>query len=344
MPKMAVTLRDVAQEAGVSKTTVVHVLNNVPHFKATDATRRRVVEAAARLGYRRNAIASALTRGRIHTIGVVVPVSNIAHEEPNMSLVYVSAMLSAITGAAHQVGLRVTLIPITNNTPVSVEEVRDGRVDGLILVQVHDRQLVSVLYDTGLPCIAITAEHAPLSVRPDNYGGAILGVEHLVEGGHRRIAHRSIPGSGEAARERRAGFLDAIARFRLVHERCPIVESEEEVKELLRQPADERPTAFFAFNDLNALQVVGMARSLSLRVPEDVSVVGFDNNVLAMACEPPLTTVHNPVAALAKSAISVLQSLWKGEEPQKIPPVPTHLIVRGSTAPPVNDSLLSEGV
>lgn len=338
MPKTAVTIRDVAMAAGVSKTTAVHVLNNVPHFKATDATRRRVVEAAAQLGYRRNAIASALTRGRIHTIGVVLPLARAATDDRvSFNSLYAKEMLVTIADAACQVGLRITIIPLNNNDPVSSEEVRDGRVDGLILVQVHNPEQVRALYDSGLPCVAITAEHSPTSVRPDNRGGAVIATEHLVSLGHRRIAHRANP-QGEAARERQAGFEETIARHGLSAAECPICRNVEETIALLRQPATVRPTAVFAFNDSLALETVRTVRSLGLRVPEDVSVVGFDNHLLASVCEPPLTTIHNPLPEQAAAAISVLQALWGDEETPSMAPIPTHLVVRASSAPPALSS------
>jgi DNA-binding LacI/PurR family transcriptional regulator len=338
MPKAAVTLRDVALAAGVSKTTAVHILNNVPHFKATDATRRRVVEAATRLGYRRNAIASALTRGRIHTIGVVVPLSR-ADVAVSLNSVYAKEMLVTIAEAARQVGLRITLIPLTGSEPVASEEVSDGRVDGLVLVQVHNPEQVRSLYDSGLPCVAITAEHSPRSVRPDNRGGAALAAEYLIELGHRRIAHRCDTSRGEAARERLTGFQEAIARHRLLETDCPVSRNPDETRALLELPPAARPTAVHAFNDALALETVRVARSVGLRVPEDLSVVGFDNNILASLCEPPLTTIHNPLPELASAAITVLQALWEGEEPPPTAPIPTRLIVRASTAPPATLSL-----
>jgi DNA-binding LacI/PurR family transcriptional regulator len=341
MSRTTVTIRDVAQVAGVSKTTAVHVLNNVPHFKAKDATRQRVVEAAVQLGYRRNAVASALACGRIHTIGVVAPlVSGPWDNRSPLHSLYAKEMLVTIAEAARQVGLRISLIPLNNNDPVSSDEVSDGRVDGLILVQVHNPEQVRVLYDSGLPCVAITAEHSPRSVRPDNRGGATLATEHLIALGHRRIAHRANHIPGEAARERQAGFEDTIGRQGLSPMECPISYGCEETQALLQQSPEVRPTAVFAFNDTLALETLRIARSLGLRVPEDLSVVGFDNNVLASVCEPPLTTIHNPLPEQAAAAIALLEALWRNEEPPALTPIPTRLVVRASCGPP-DLSLLS---
>lgn len=334
MPTRAVTIRDVAEAAGVSKTTAVYVLNNTPHFNVPDATRRRVHDAASRLGYRRNAIASALSRGRIHTIGVVLPFYPESGDQAHVSTVYAKAMLVAISVAAQEVGLRITVVPITPENPVSITDVTDGRVDGLILVQVHDPASVSVLYDAGLPCVAITAEHCPRSVRPDNRGGAALAVEHLVGLGHRRIVHRRNPQDNESCLERIAGFQDAVAQFGLDPAECPVVASPAQLLACLQLEPERRPTAVFAFNDVLAVEALRMARREGLRTPEDLSVVGFDNTVLASVCEPPLTTVHNSLAELASAAIETLQSLWRGEEPPPTEPVPTWLVVRSSTAPP----------
>lgn len=332
MPKTA-TIRDVAQAAGVSKTTAVCVLNHTPHFRVPDQTRQKVQDAARRLGYRRNAVASALSRGRLHTLGIVCPLYT-RHVFPTLNSVYTRAMIVAISDAAHRVGLRSTLVPLVDGKPLSIAEISDGRVDGVILVQVHDAELVRSLYESGLPCVAITAEHCPHSIRPDNRGGARQAVEHLISLRHRRIAHRSIR-DGEAARERRTGFAEAVTEFGLEPSECPLCLSPESLLEVLQQPKEKRPTAVFAFNDAIAIEVLRTAVQIGLSVPQDLSLVGFDNDVLAIACEPQLTTIHNPMSELAEQAVRVLQALLDKEEPPEILPIPTQIVVRGSSAPPL---------
>jgi LacI family transcriptional regulator len=332
-----VTIRDVALAAGVSKTTAVCVLNNTPHFNVPEQTRQRVRDAARNLGYRRNAIASALSRGRLYTIGVVCPIYGHS-DQPSLYTTYTRSMIVAISEAAHRVGLRSTLVPLIEAKPINLAEVSDGRIDGVILFQVHDAALVKALYETGLPCVGITAEHCPRSVRPDNRGGAWQAVEYLVSLGHRRIAHCANE-NGEAARERRSGFIDAVRAMGLNPEECPVVLRGEQVTQLLAQPAEERPTAFFTFNDSLAVEVLHAANQQGIPVPCQLSIVGFDNDILAVATYPQLTTIHNPMRELAEKAVQILQTLWNNEEPLSFPPVPTRLVIRASSAPPFKEEL-----
>jgi LacI family transcriptional regulator len=201
-------------------------------------------------------------------------------------------------------------------------------------VSLRDRNFVEQIYASGTACVEMSSGFGNRLVHPDNHGGAAAAVNHLVERGHRRIAHWPGGIAGNHASEQRLrGFLDASARHGLRPEDVLIVKSADAVAERLRRPLRERPTAIFAFNDYQAFMTLDIARSLGLRVPADLSLVGFDDSILAQAARPMLTTVYNPLREQAEAAINVLQALWRGETDLPIPPaVPTRLVVRESTA------------
>lgn len=336
MPKSSITVRDVAEAAGVSKTTAVYVLNDAPHLKVPPATRERVLMAARRLGYRRNGVAAALSRGRLHTVGLVVDRFRPEDTGP-LDNVYAKDVLSAVTGVAAEAGLRMTVMAVRPDSLPPVEEVVDRRVDGLILISMQDDDFARALYATGFPCVSIGSGYAERRVPVDNRGGAAAAAEHLIGLGHRRfLCAIDLHRTGQASRDRHDGFLEAAGRHGLRLGGAVMVAPPRDAPEMLRSlPLAERPTAVFAFNDQDAWQIVRRVRALGMEVPRDLSVVGYDNNILAETCVPPLTTVVNPLRAQAEAALQVLQALWRGEQDVPQPDtIPMTLVVRESTGPP----------
>jgi LacI family transcriptional regulator len=330
-----VTIRDVAREAGVSKTTVAHVLRDSPDYRVQEGTRARVRDAAARLGYRRNALAAALSSGRLDTIGVLMPL-DIAGEVS----IYFKDMALAIAVEAAEAGLRMTLVPYRAESGriTSPREVADQRVDGVLTVSVHDPAFIESLYSANIPVVEIGGAVGGRSVRCDNAGGAALAVEYLTAMGHRRIAHSRGTLGNATAEQRVAGFRDACQAHGLSEGETPVL-LREELAEALALPPGQRPTAVFMFNDNQAAQVYDRCAARGLSVPDDVSVVGFDDSIIATTLRPRLTTIHNPLRAQAAEAIRLLRSCWipgeavSGSDRIAVA-VPTRLIRRDSTAPP----------
>jgi LacI family transcriptional regulator len=330
----AVTIKQVAEAAGVSKTTAVCVLNDTPNFNVPETTRLRVREAAGRLGYRRNALAAALKRGYTQTVGVVLPLP-LSDDTPHHEQVYGKDVLVAAAAAAAKVDLRLTMIALDPEQPVSVQEVTDQRVDGLILVSIRDDEFARSAYATAFPCVSVGSGYAERPILLDNYQGGVLASEHLIRLGHRRIVHWAGSGTGQAPVMRRKGFEDSARAAGLSAEQTQVVGSVESLRALLSLPGGTRPTAVFAFNDWYAFQVLAVARELGLSVPRDLSVVGFDNNILSRMALPSVTTVHNPLAEQMDAAIAVLAGLWRGDaEVMLPPPILPRLVVRDSTCPP----------
>jgi LacI family transcriptional regulator len=322
------TLHDVAAEAGVSLTTAAGILRNAPGLRASVVTRQRVLDVAAQLGYRRNAVAASLKAGKTRLIGVLLPIREIA-STPHSLRAYPQDLLVAVFHAATGVGLR--MIPLS--LPAAGEDsllssVTDRQVDGLISGSIYDSSIISAIEAAGVTCVEVSGS-GPYVVTPDNEGGAAQAVEHLFSLGHRRIAHWQ-SGGGLAATQRCTGFEKAAQERGLAP---TILRTREQIKYALSLPPAERTTGIFTFNDYYATVVLDMARELGLRVPEDLSVVGFDNNIFAETSRPQLTTIHNPLEEQAEAAVAMLLSRMQGDEPEtpKVV-VPTRLVIRGSTA------------
>ncbi|WP_309707933.1 LacI family DNA-binding transcriptional regulator [Armatimonas sp.] len=321
----AVTINDVAREAGVSKTTAVFVLNNRPGFSAAEGTRIRVREAAQKLGYRRSGLARALSTGRIYTVGVVLRIDSGRPQD----WVYSKDVLAAMARACHKARLRLTLIPFSSDAMLSVDDVADQRVDGLILVSHSADAFARQIYASGFPTVSIGSGYAERLVDIDQRGGVREATEHLLALGHTKIGYvlGSNPGI-RAVEERRAGYMEAMQAAGL----APQCYTNHEAQACLTQA--ERPTAFVTYNDDFAWQLTVAARQVGLRIPDDLSVIGFDNTVLAETAVPPLTTIENPLDAQAERALKVLQCLLQGKESPTMAPLATRLIHRQSTAAP----------
>jgi LacI family transcriptional regulator len=348
-PNTTVTIRDVARLAGLSKSTVANVLKDDGSVYIAPETRRRVLEAVERTGYRRNAVAAALSVGRTDTIGVVLPMA-IYQSHYVLRRQYARDVVIALSEAAAPLGLRTTVFPWERHRPFSVAQVTDRRVDGLILVSVRERQFVEDVYATGVPVVEYETGFGPYIVAADNIGGIEAAVEHLATLGHRRIAHWFGPDGERTSEHRREGFLNGMARVGLSVAPLDIIPHDDPLEPILRRP--DRPTAIIAYSDAKAFEVVETARAVGLSIPADLSVIGFDDSIIAQVVYPRLTTVHQPLDSMAGVALRGLKALiqqqgqkdpkevsdpeedaWRADLPP-FPVLPTHLVVRDSTAPP----------
>ena len=328
--KRVVTILDVARAAGVSKSTVSRVLDErLP--RSTSATAERVRKVAAELGYVRDPLASGLRRVGTSTVGVVVP----RLTDTVMAMLYEEIAAAAISQGLFAVVATTDDRPETEN--VAVESLVRRRVDGIIRTTAR----------IDAPAEARAGQRIPhvLALRTDGIGpaslgddrlGAHLATRHLLDLGHRRIGLVGGPHYASSARDRRAGYQQALDEAGV-----PVDESliagdsfsmqagEAAGRTLLDRT--ERPTAIFAVNDNTAIGVMAAAHALGLRIPDDLSVVGYNDIPVVSRLPVPLTTVRVPFPQIATGALELLHEAIAGNSPRTLVATPT-LIPRRSTA------------
>ncbi|HEY8527502.1 MAG TPA: LacI family DNA-binding transcriptional regulator [Acidimicrobiales bacterium] len=335
-----VTIADVAAYAGVGAGTVSRVLNNSPRVSAE--TRARVLAAIEVLDYRPNPMARGLSRGRCQTLGAVVPF--FTHASAVERLRGVMAGLD---------GSRYDLVLFNVESPVHRDEhlaslTRRDRADGLLIVSLPPPAAdLDRLAAAGVPVVLLDARgHGVPAVVTDDVEGGRIATRHLLELGHERIAFigddPANPFGFTSSAERERGYRESLAEAGLA-ERPGDVAHGPHVREVARELAgqlldrggeDGRPTAVFAASDTQALGVLEAARARGIRVPEDLSVVGFDD--IEVSSYAGLTTVRQPLRESGRKAIGLLLEALTSEEP---PPPEVHqlgleLVVRSTTAPP----------
>lgn len=333
------TSADVAARAGVSRTTVSFVLNDRRDANITEETRKRVLAAAAELGYHVHGAARALAGGASQTIGLVLR----QLPEQVAADALLAETLWGIGEEVHRRGYRVLVEPLPPEGGSYGGLVRSQRVDGLIVSgpRSDDDELVTLVAEE-FPIIlqgSLPGLGAP-SVDVDNRAGAASAVRHLVGLGHRRIACvTNAPRAYTAAQERLAGYRDALAAGGLEYDEALVVEGGFDATSGLRAmeallARDVPFTAVFVASDVVAFGALRALREAGRRVPDDVSVAGFDDIPLASHFDPPLTTVRLPARALGAAAGHALLERLAGQPGSARVLLDTELVVRESTAPP----------
>ncbi|HOA27805.1 MAG TPA: LacI family DNA-binding transcriptional regulator [Arachnia sp.] len=329
----APTIRDVAERAGVSKSLVSSVLQG--KGRVSDASRDAIQQAIAELGYRPNSRARALSRQRSDTVGVIIN---------DLSNPWFIDLLAGLAATLHSSGLSPLLTDRATDHRIgvsSISKLLGQDVDGLVLVgtmpddeaiQQAAGQLPIVLAGTRDPKVPGTD-----IVVNDDRAGARAATEHLLRLGHTRIGHLSGPDAIGALRL--AGFQEAMRTAGLdadaYHE--PAGTSEEVGYAVARRllTLQDRPTALLAFNDMTAIGALSAAYDLGLSVPEDLSLIGYDNTFVARIRHISLTSVDNGSFAVgAQAGRFLLERLTAPTLPQRIHQVPAELQVRGSTSTP----------
>lgn len=322
-------MADVAHEAGVSGQTVSRVANGKTNVDA--ATRARVVEAMERLGYRPNSAARALRSGRFHNIGVVMF---------NLASYGGMRTLQGIANAAAAAGYAITLMPLEHSTSSDFRgaffRLGEQAVDGIVIaIQPHELEGTDLALPSGVPVVVIDSDlgdGAPL-VDGDQTLGARAATRHLLDLGHPTVWHISGPAAMHSAILRRTAWE---ATLRAEGADVPPVLvgdwSADEGYRIGRELA-ARPevTAIFAANDQTALGVMRALHEAGRRVPDDVSVVGYDDMDEAANFWPPLTTVRQNLAEVGARSVETLLLEIEGKDVSDRIVAP-ELIVRGSTA------------
>ncbi len=331
-PQGRPNIRLVATRAGVSPMTVSRVLNDSP--KVLPDTRERVLAVISELNYRPNVAARALATQRTRRIGVLV--DSVSEFGP-------TSTLRAIELAAREAGYTVTSVSIGDEAHLTPEEsvahLTDQGVEAICVVAPRSSSVSAIRkIDVGMPVLVVKGERDPafLTVTVDQSAGTILAVDHLAALGHTDVLHLAGP----------LDWLDARSRERAFHARAaswgmrerPIVVGDwtadfgyDFARGLTTMP---EYTAIFAANDEMALGVVHGLHENGIRVPQDVSVVGFDDLPMSRHFLPPLTTVRQDFHALGRAAVEVVQAAIEGRQIPQRTKLPAELVVRGSSAPP----------
>ena len=327
-------MREVAEHAGVSVTTVSHVVNNTRAVNPD--TRKRVEEAMRILGYQPNVVARSLRRGKTHTIGIILPDS----ANP-----YFAEVVRGVEDTSFSHGYSVILCNSDNDLDkerLYTNVLLEKQVDGIIIVaaglssenirNLLAREIPLVLVDRRVP--EVDADY----VLTDNQGGGRLATRHLIDRGHRTIACIAGPEGVKLSSDRIAGYQEALEQAGIAIQPQLILRGDFQYQSGYH--AAQRlfgnrsmPTAIFACNDLMAIGAYRFAHEKGLRIPDQLSIVGFDDIRLAAYAYPPLTTIRQSKHTMGASAAKLLiERMAHHELAPRLEVLDTQLVIRQSTA------------
>lgn len=335
---MAATLKDIAQKLGVHPATVSRALNPRTAHLVNAATVERVRKAAAAMNYVPNPMASGLRTSRSHTIGVVIP---------DLTNPLFPGMVRGMQDTLSRAGYTPLLVN-TDNDPATeaqmVASLRARRVDGFILATARRDHPLLVELASRFPIVLINrvTESIQLpSVAADDQHGIRLAVDHVYDMGHREIAHLAGPKWSSTGHERAQAFNRvmrelglSVAKRNVAVSAWNIEEAKETATGMLAR--DPRITAIVAANDQLAIGVIEAARERRLRIPRDLSVIGYNDMPFMDLVDPPLTTIRVPQHEIGSEAARLLLShlAEEGGTPVKQVRLTPELVVRASTGPP----------
>jgi DNA-binding LacI/PurR family transcriptional regulator len=306
---MPVTIKDVARESGVNTSTVSRALNN--GYGVNDETRKHVIEVATRLNYRTNKVARGLVTGRSQTIGLVV--SDIRNP-------FFAEVARGAEDAAHRAGRDLVLC----NSDLKAEKqmgyfdsLLAKRVDGIVMnsVAALSRAQQDQLWAAGVPIVLLNRSSVYRrfsSVLGDNLQGGEIAGNYLIDLGHTKVGHITGPRAHGNLTDRAKGFLKAfhdrgLPEPEVIYGEHTFAGGYESAKQLLGP--DRRITAIFAGNDVLAFGCIRAAIEKGIRIPDDVSIIGFDNVEISQITNPPLTTIDQPKYEIGKAAIEMLLNM-----------------------------------
>ena len=333
---MKVKLKDIALKAGVSPTTCSLILNNRP-ISVSDETKKNVIKTAQEMGY--------TSKQKIHNFGLIVP---------DLGNLFYTELIKNVSRTAQNFGYNLIILGSNNSTKQEIRNIQQliqSRVDGILISLVprasDTLSLIALLRrvsENNIPIVLMETAVSALgchSVAVDEYYGGYSAVRHLLSLGHKKIG--CICGSADnllSPQSRLTGFKVALSEEKIPYDDSQIIHGEYTVEcgykytpVLLKQGV----TAIFAHNDMIALGVYHYLRENHIRVPEDVSLVGFDNIPIIASMELPLTTVAQPIQALAERSIEILMETIQNPSDEKVSiALQPELIVRSTTGPAPN--------
>lgn len=337
MKKKKVNIKDVASEAGVSVVTVSRVLNNVSTVRKS--SREKVQRAVNKLNYQPSAAAQSLARGKTNVIGLIIP---------DLSDPFIMKVVDEVDKAleSRDYSLALSIVRDEENS-IEVKErsnflFRQKRVDGILMITpLFESDYVKSLEDKDIPFVILDNQKLPFkypSIVVDNFRGGYDVTRYLIELGHKEIAYIGGPEILLSSKKRGEGFQTALREIGL--EAYAIERGEYEVTtgfDITSKWIKENklPTAIFAGDDHIAFGVINALHIAGYKVPEDISVIGFDDHPMASQLKPFLTTVKQPAREMGQKGVEILFDLMDNELSHNVvKKLNTVLIERDSTAPP----------
>lgn len=335
-----VTIRDVAKAAGVSTATVSYVLNN--SRQVSEATRRRVIEAAQRLGYRANITARNLQASETRLLGYTWRPT-----PPDQFNPILDQFLNAIAQAAARHEYHILTFPTTSieeENAIYREMVLTGQVDGFVLSNTNlDDPRVRTLLDIGFPFVAFGRSNPEWDfpwVDVDGTYGVLVATHHLLERGHRRIGCLAWPEASLTGQYRLEGYREAMTDAGLTVAPEWVRRTENTYEDayraacgLLSLPASRRPSAIVALSDLMAIGAMNAAADLGIEVGRELAIVGFDDAPVARFLRPPLSSLAQPISEVGERLATMLIALVNGQRPAQAQVLlKPSLVVRASSA------------
>ncbi|MDQ4051595.1 MAG: LacI family DNA-binding transcriptional regulator [Actinomycetota bacterium] len=326
------SMADVAARAGVSHQTVSRVLNDSPLVR--EDTRTRVLAAIDELGYRRNSAARMLATNRSGRIGMI---------SAHLALHGPSSIAVAVQEAGHGAGYEVSLVGLSDFSAEAlrgaVERLLDQAVEALVIAVAHrDALELARSLELPIPVVVVQGVTAgePMAAGIDQEAGGVLATEHLLDLGHRSVAHVTGPLDWVEAGQRRAGWLRAHESRGLApgRELAGDWSARSGYERGLQVADDPEVTAVVVANDAMALGLLRALHERGRRIPDDISVVGFDDVPEAEFYWPALTTVSQAFSELGQCAVELTLQALAGDEGASADLVQPELVVRASTAPP----------
>lgn len=330
------TIIDIARELGISKSTVSRALRGDDR-NVNKETKKKILELAEKVGYKRNELAVNLRKQSTRTIGIVVP---------EMVTPFYMNFITYAQVLLNKQGYRVTLAQSHEDPEAeraNLQMLEDYRVEGILISACHNRKNLDVyqqLIDRGIPLVffdrTITGISVP-KVKIDDYIKAFFMVEHLIRSGKKKIVHLAGPAYIENAIERKRGYADALEKFHIPYDPEYVIdagvsfsEGEKAVEELIRKRISF--DAIFSFTEMSALGAKSCLQKLHYSIPEDVSISCISGTDLCVLVHPTLTTVEQPVNQMAETASRlIIEKIENSSTPDETIVLNADMMIREST-------------
>ncbi len=331
---MAATIKEVAERAGCSITTVSRAFNNSSAVKSE--TLIRIKAAAEYYKYYPNTIARAMVKQRNHTIAFVVDEKHF----PVYLNPFYAAISEAVREQAEKIGYNVYVVSSKSFTGDGAMLISNKKVDGLIIAGKCKKELLDRFYSQNAPMVLVNSEargHDMVSITADDYQGTVMAVEHLIDQGHTKIGLVSGNLYSYISTIRRKAFFETMRKYDIPIQQEYILSTEADINSSLKNVKEllqlkDPPTALFCMNDVIAVGAIKAVIRWGLKVPEDMAIIGFDNSNICTFIEPELTSISIDTQKMGALSVNALDRIISGKpiENRRIC-LETMLVKRSST-------------